>query len=119
MTIHILNEQNTILNTFLAELRDKNIQQDPMRFRRNLERIGEITAYELSKELNYAPKVVETPLGEAEVQFIDDHIVVATILRAGLPFHQGFLNYFDHAQNAFVSAYRKNHKDGSFTVKVE
>ena len=89
MTIHILNEQNTILNTFLAELRDKNIQQDPMRFRRNLERIGEITAYELSKELNYAPKVVETPLGEAEVQFIDDHIVVATSLRAGLPFHQG------------------------------
>ncbi len=119
MTIHTLNEQNTILNTFLAELRDKQIQQDPMRFRRNLERIGEITAYELSKELNYTPKVVETPLGEAEVQLINDRLVVATILRAGLPFHQGFLNYFDRAQNAFVSAYRKNHKDGSFTVKVE
>lgn len=119
MTTHILNEQNTILNKFLAELRDKQIQQDSMRFRRNLERIGEVTAYELSKELHYTPKVVQTPLGEAEVQMIDDQLVVATILRAGLPFHQGFLNYFDHAQNAFVSAYRKNHKDGSFTVKVE
>lgn len=119
MKTNILNKQNTLVNKFLAELRDKQIQQDSMRFRRNLERIGEVTAYELSKELNYAPQVVETPLGEAEVQLIDDQIVVATILRAGLPFHQGFLNYFDDAQNAFVSAYRKNHKDGSFTVKVE
>ena len=119
MKTNILNKQNTLVNKFLAELRDKQIQRDSMRFRRNLERIGEITAYELSKELTYSPKVVETPLGEAEVQLIDDKVVVATILRAGLPFHQGFLNYFDDAQNAFVSAYRKNHKDSSFTVKVE
>ncbi|MDE6877319.1 MAG: uracil phosphoribosyltransferase, partial [Alistipes sp.] len=84
-----------------------------------MERIGEITAYELSKELNYTPRTVETPLGEAVVQQIDDRIVIATILRAGLPFHQGFLNYFDDAQNAFVSAYRKSTKDGKFTVKVE
>ncbi len=119
MTTHILNEQNTILNKFLAELRDKQVQKDSMRFRRNLERIGEVIAYELSKTLQYTAKIVQTPLGEAEVQMIGDQLVVATILRAGLPFHQGFLNYFDDARNAFVSAYRKNHKDGSFTVKVE
>lgn len=119
MTTHILNEHPSVMNKFLAELRDKTIQLDSMRFRRNLERIGEVAAYELSKRLNYTKKIVETPLGEAEVQMIDDQLVVATILRAGLPFHQGFLNYFDDSQNAFVSAYRKNHKDGSFTVKVE
>ena len=117
--LHILNSENTLLNKFIAEIRDKVIQKDSMRFRRNLERIGEVMAYELSKELNYVTKVVETPLGEAEVNVVSDQIVVATILRAGLPFHQGFLNYFDDAQNAFVSAYRKSHKDNSFTVKVE
>lgn len=90
-----------------------------MRFRRNMERIGEITAYEISKAFSYKPCVVETPLGEATVEMIDEQIVVATILRAGLPYHQGFLNYFDDAQNAFVSAYRKSTKDGKFTVKVE
>lgn len=119
MKINILSAQNSVLNKFMAEIRDKQIQQDSMRFRRNLERIGEVTAYELSKTLHYSPRTVETPLGEAVVQQIDDQLVIATILRAGLPFHQGFLNYFDHTQNAFVSAYRKNHKDGSFTVKVE
>ena len=119
MTTHLLSEQNTILNKFLSEIRDKEIQQDSMRFRRNLERIGEVAAYEISKTLNYTTRLVETPLGEASVNMIDDRVVVATILRAGLPFHQGFLNYFDDAENAFVSAYRKNHKDGSFTVKVE
>ena len=117
--LHILNNENTLLNKFIAEIRDKEIQKDSMRFRRNLERIGEVMAYEISKELNYVTKVVETPLGEAEVNVVGDKIVVATILRAGLPFHQGFLNYFDDAQNAFVSAYRKSHKDNSFTVKVE
>ncbi len=117
--LHILNQENTLLNKFIAEIRDKQIQKDSMRFRRNLERIGEVTAYEISKRLNYSMKVVETPLGEAEVQMISDKVVVATILRAGLPFHQGFLNYFDDAQNAFVSAYRKSHKDNSFEVKVE
>ena len=119
MTLHTLNSQNTVLNKFIAQIRDKSIQTDSMRFRRNLERIGEITAYEISKELSYTPRVVETPLGEATVETIDDRIVVATILRAGLPYHQGFLNYFDDAQNAFVSAYRKYSKDGSFHIKVE
>jgi uracil phosphoribosyltransferase len=117
--LHILNHENTLLNKFIAEIRDKHIQKDSMRFRRNLERIGEVTAYEISKELNYSTQIVSTPLGEAEVNMISDKIVVATILRAGLPFHQGFLNYFDDAQNAFVSAYRKSHKDNSFEVKVE
>ena len=104
--LHILNSQNTILNKFVAEIRDKSIQKDSMRFRRNLERIGEVMAYEISKTFEYAVKVVETPLGEASVAMISDQVVIATILRAGLPFHQGFLNYFDDAQNAFVSAYR-------------
>lgn len=117
--LHILNSENTLLNKFLAEIRDKEVQKDSMRFRRNLERIGEVTAYEISKRLNYKSTIVETPLGEAEVNVVSDEIVIATILRAGLPFHQGFLNYFDDAQNAFVSAYRKSHKDNSFTVKVE
>lgn len=89
------------------------------RFRRNLERAGEVMAYEISKTLHYTKHVVETPLGEAEVSLPDDQLVIATILRAGIPFHQGFLNYFDDAQNAFVSAYRKYSKDGSFHIKVE
>ena len=117
--LHILNHENTILNKFIAEIRDKQIQKDSMRFRRNLERIGEVTAYEISKRLNYTTQVVETPLGEAEVNMVSDKIVVATILRAGLPVHQGFLNDVDNAQNAFGSAYRKSHKDNSFEVKVE
>lgn len=119
MTVNILDRENTLLNRFIAELRDVTIQKDSMRFRRNLERVAEIMAYEISKTLGYSLKTVETPLGEAEVMLFDDNIVLATILRAGLPFHQGFLNYFDNAHNAFVSAYRKHHKDGSFTVKVE
>lgn len=119
MTLHILSKQNTVLNKFIAQIRDKSVQKDSMRFRRNLERIGEITAYEISKTFTYSPRVVETPLGEATVEMIDDRLVVATILRAGLPYHQGFLNYFDDAQNAFVSAYRKSTKDGKFKVKVE
>jgi uracil phosphoribosyltransferase len=119
MTLHILNQQNTVLNKFVAQMRDRSTQQDSMRFRRNMERVGEIMAYELSKTLTYTPCLVETPLGEATVQLPSDKIVIATILRAGLPYHQGFLNYFDDAENAFVSAYRKSTKDGKFTVKVE
>lgn len=119
MPLNILSRQNTVLNKFIAQIRDREIQRDPMRFRRNMERIGEIAAYEISKTLRYTPRIVETPLGQAEVAQIDDSIVLATILRAGLPFHQGFLNYFDDAQNAFVSAYRKSTKDGKFKVKVE
>ena len=117
--VHILNRENTLLNKFIAEIRDRNIQKDSMRFRRNMERIGEVMAYEISKTLSYKTVDVETPLGTAAVESISDEIVIATILRAGLPFHQGFLNYFDDAQNAFVSAYRKSTKDGKFTVKVE
>lgn len=117
--IFCISESNTIANCFLAELRDVNIQTDRMRFRRNMERLGEVMAYELSKTLQYLPKEVETPLGTAKVQLPTERIVLASILRAGIPFHQGFLNYFDNADNAFVSAYRKHHKDGSFDIRLE
>ena len=114
MMIRILDRENdTLLNKFIAQMRDVGVQGDSMRFRRNLERTGEVMAYEISKTLHYSMRTVETPLGEAEVALPDDQIVIATILRAGLPFHQGFLNYFDDAQNAFVSAYRKYSKDGA------
>ena len=117
--IHILNKQNSILNKFLAQIRDKQIQQDSMRFRRNIERIGEIMAYEISKTLDYKPQMVETLLGEAQVEMIEDKVVLATVLRAGLPLHHGFLNYFDDAQNAFVSAYRHHSKSNEFKIVVE
>ena len=117
--IRILDRENTILNRFIAQMRDVTVQGDSMRFRRNLERVGEVMAYEISKTLHYSRRMVETPLGAAEVALPDDQIVIATILRAGIPFHQGFLNYFDDAQNAFVSAYRKYSKDGTFKIKVE
>ena len=117
--VKILNQENTILNKFLAQMRDKSVQGDSMRFRRNMERVAEIMAYEISKKLNYKTRMVETPLGVARVEEISDKVVVATILRAGLPFHQGFLNYFDDADNGFVSAYRKSRPDGSFIVDVE
>ena len=117
--VRILNKENTILNKFLAQMRDKRVQVDSMRFRRNMERVGEIMAYEISKRLNYTTHMVETPLGVAAVEEISDKVVIATILRAGLPFHQGFLNYFDDADNGFVSAYRKSRPDGSFIVDVE
>ncbi len=115
----LLSEQDSIANTFVAELRDVNIQSDRMRFRRNLERLGEVLAYEISKELEYEKKEVETPMGIATASVLKDRVVLATILRAGLPFHQGFLNYFDGAGNAFVSAYRMHHKDGTFEIKME
>ena len=117
--IHILNKENTILNKFIAQIRDREVQRDSMRFRRYLERVGEVMSYEISRVLDYKTQIVETPLGEAAVEMISDKIVVATILRAGLPLHQGFLNYFDDAESVFVSAYRKSSKDGSFKVKVE
>lgn len=119
MKIKVLNHEKSILNKFLAEIRDRNIQQDSMRFRRNLERIGEVMALEISRDLNYIPKTVTTPLGEAVVEVVSDKLVIATVLRAGLPFHQGFLNYFDDAQNAFIGAYRKNHKDNTMTIALE
>jgi uracil phosphoribosyltransferase len=100
-------------------MRDVRVQGDRMRFRRNLERCGEVMAYEISKTLAYTPHTVETPLGEATVELSDDEIVIATILRSGIPYHQGFLNVFDGASSAFVSALRKYSKDGTFRVKVE
>ena len=99
-------ETNTVMNQYVAEIRDVNIQGDRMRFRRNIERIGELMAYEMSKELTYSVKQVQTPLGVAPASTPDDDVVIATVFRAGLPLHQGFLNVFDRAGNAFVSAYR-------------
>ena len=119
MKVINLGESNTILNRFVAQLRDNKVQKDSMRFRRNLERIGEIFAYEISKTLSYSEKEVTTPLGIANVQTHDDRLVVATILRAGLPLHQGILNYFDDAQNAFVAAYRKYDKGEGFHINIE
>lgn len=117
--IHILARKNSLINLFVSELRNKEIQKDSMRFRRNMERIGEIFAYEISKELEYEDKKITTPLGISKMAVPVSPIVNATILRAGLPFHQGLLNYFDNAENAFISAHRKYHKDGSFTIQFE
>lgn len=117
--IHILSEQNSIFNQFVAELRDVTIQKDSMRFRRNLERMGEIMSYEISKTLEYQTKETTTPLGIAETSHLTSQPVIATILRAGLPMHIGVLNYFDRAQNAFISAYRRHHKDNTFDIHVE
>lgn len=117
--VHVLSETNSIASVFISELRDVNLQKDSLRFRRNLERLGEIFAYEISKTLNFTPENVTTPLGIATINKPNDRIVLATILRAGLPLHQGMLNYFDNAGNAFISAYRKHHKDGSFEISLE
>jgi len=120
MQIHNLSLQNSILNTFISEMRDAQIQKDPMRFRRNIERTGEILGYELSKELHYTNQTVTTPLGTSDVAVINDDIVLCSILRAGVPLHNGLLNYFDKAENAFISAYR-HHKDNPevFEIIVE
>lgn len=117
--IRNIGSQSSIFNQFLSEIRDAVIQTDSMRFRINMERMAEIFAYEISKELKYVPKEVTTPLGFAEVPVLSQYPVLATILRAGLPMHKGLLNMFDKSDNAFVSAYRKHHKDGSFDVQVE
>jgi len=118
MVINI-GSKNSVVNQFLRDLRDAGIQQDRMRFRRNMERVGEIFAYEISKTMEYVPQEVITSLGTAEVQVMKTVPVVATILRAGLPLHQGILNYFDNADNAFVSAYREHRKDGEFAIQIE
>lgn len=112
MEIINLGKENSILNQFVAELRDKNTQKDSMRFRRNLERLGEIFAYEISKKLNYSGKKVVTPLGIADVSTPDNNVVLATILRAGIPLHNGLLNFFDRSQCAFAGVYRKDSKSG-------
>jgi len=117
--VHILSNQNSIFNQYVAELRDVTIQKDSMRFRRNLERMGEIMSYEISKTLEYQTKETTTPLGIAETSHLISQPVIATILRAGLPMHIGVLNYFDYAENAFISAYRRHHKDNTFDIHVE
>ncbi|MEO8795515.1 MAG: uracil phosphoribosyltransferase [Daejeonella sp.] len=117
--VFLLNENLSIGNHFLAELRDSHIQQDSMRFRRNMERLGEIFAYEISKKLSYVDTEFETSLGTASVPVLKELPVLATILRAGLPLHQGLLNYFDKADSAFISAYRKTTKGGNFEIKME
>ena len=117
--IHNLSDTNSILSTFIAELRDVEIQKDPMRFRRNLERVSEVLGYELSKQLHYEKVAVETPLGVSQTQLLKTQPVLATILRAGLGMHQGLLNYFDRAESAFVSAYRKHTTAEDFEIFVE
>lgn len=117
--VHNLSNRNSIFNQFLAEIRNSEIQKDSMRFRRNLERIGEIFAYEISKELEYQTTETTTPLGVAETLMLTEQPVIATILRAGLPMHQGFLNYFDQAPSAFISAHRKHHKNNTFEIMLE
>jgi uracil phosphoribosyltransferase len=117
--LFILNKTNTLGNQFLAELRDANTQQDKLRFRRNQERLGEILAYEISKSLKYVTSEVQTPLGIATINVPDTQPVLGTILRAGLPFHQGFMNYFDKSPSAFITAYRKVKKNGAFIINVD
>ncbi|TWI99880.1 uracil phosphoribosyltransferase [Mucilaginibacter frigoritolerans] len=117
--IFVLNETNTIGNQFLAELRDDNIQQDRAVFRLNQEKLGQILAYEISKTLQYTETEVQTPLGTANVNLINDQPVLGTILRAGLPFHQGFLNYFNKSDSLFATAYRKVKKNGTFIISID
>ena len=119
MKVINLSEHHSVLNNFLREIRDVDIQKDRLRFRRNIERIGEVMAIELSKELKYASTDVQTPLAKTTVDVISDQLVLATILRAGMPLHQGFLNIFDHADNGFLSAYRREGKDGELEIVAE
>ena len=119
MQVYNFSDYHSIYSRFLAEIRDKTIQTDALRFRRNLERLGELSAYEISKQLNYKKTNVITSLGIAKMKVVEDSIVLATILRAGLPLHQGMLNYFDSAENCFISAYRKHSSNEDFEVEIE
>ena len=121
MKIHNLSSENSLLNTFISEIRDVGIQKDSMRFRRNIERIGEVLGYELSKTLNYKHTLINTPSGECAVNLITNKVVLCSVLRAGVPLHNGLLNYFDAAENAFISAYRHHKKDDpdAFEIIVE
>ena len=114
--IHDLSIQNSLVNQWMHEIRSIEIQKDKMRFRKNLERLGEVAAYEISKHLPYEMAMTPTQLGEIEVSVLAQQPVVATILRAGIPLHQGVLNYFDNADAAFIAAYRRHHRDGSFEI---
>ncbi|MDR0367528.1 MAG: uracil phosphoribosyltransferase [Bacteroidales bacterium] len=117
--INVLELNNSVANNFLSELRDAEIQKDSMRFRRNLERVGEIMAYEISKTLSYEEQEINSPLGSVNSFLLSEKIVLATIMRAGLAYHHGFLNYFDKAECAFISAYRKYEKDGTFEIQLD
>lgn len=119
MKIYNFSEYSSLYNKFLSELRDSQVQKDSMRFRKNLERIGEITAYEISKKLAYQTLTTNTPLGVSQTDVPKDNLVLATILRAGLPLHTGLLNYFDSAENCFISAYRKHSNANDFEVEIE
>ena len=119
MTVNILDSKKSILNKFISEIRNINIQKDSLRFRRNIERIGEILAYEISQTLNYEKNTVSTPLGTKIMETHKKDIVLCSILRAGLPLHTGLLNYFDDAENAFISAYRNHTSETEFEIKVE
>ncbi|MDV7186790.1 uracil phosphoribosyltransferase [Lutibacter sp. TH_r2] len=119
MTINILDSQKSILNKFISDIRDSEIQKDSLRFRRNIERIGEILAFEISKTLSFENKTITTPLGEKEIALYKNDVVVCSILRAGLPLHNGLLNYFDDAGSAFISAYRKHINKTEFEIVVE
>lgn len=119
MQVFNLQKQNSILNKFISEIRDVKIQSDKMRFRRNIERIGEILGYELSKQLDYSIRSIISPLGTKDVALPKEEIVICSILRAGLPLHNGLLNYFDQAENTFISAYRHYISDTEFEIKVE
>jgi len=119
MIVHNFETENSLLHQFISEIRDASIQKDSMRFRRNIERIGEILSYEFSKSLHYTEKIVKTPFGSKQMSLPDSRLVFCSILRAGLPLHQGILNYFDKAENAFISAYRNHHYGGdAFEVIV-
>lgn len=117
--IHDLSQTNSLAGHFISEIRDAEIQKDRLRFRKNMERLGEIFAYEISKTFHWTKKEVTTPLGISQCSVLTEHPVLATILRAGLPLHQGLLNFFDYADNAFISAYRKHGKDGTFEIELE
>ena len=117
MIVHHFESECSVLNRFIAEIRDVDIQKDPMRFRRNIERIGEVLCYELSKSLNYDTKTVQTPFGTKDIALPIDELVLCSVLRAGIPLHQGLLNYFDRAENAFISAYR-HHPNGGDDFEV-
>lgn len=119
MILHNLDSKNSVLHQFISEIRDISIQKDSMRFRRNIERIGEVLSYELSQSLSYKIKEVTTPLGRKKVSITADELVLCSVLRAGLPLHQGVLNYFDNIENAFISAYRKHSSPEEFEIKVE
>jgi uracil phosphoribosyltransferase len=119
MKIINFNESNSVLNQYVLEIRNKVVQQDRLRFRANINRIGEMMAYEISKTLHYSMKDVQTPLGTSSVSVPDEKLILCTILRAGLPFHNGFLNVFDNAENAFVSAYRKYIDNENFNIHIE